>query len=82
MFFLYGTGANGKSTFLNAVTSALGDYHRTAPIETFTSANSDRHPTDLAALRGARLVTSIETEEGRRFAESRIKTLTLVSGAI
>jgi putative DNA primase/helicase len=76
LFFLYGTGANGKSTFLNAVTSALGDYHRTAPIETFTSANSDRHPTDLAALRGARLVTSIETEEGRRFAESRIKTLT------
>jgi putative DNA primase/helicase len=76
LFFLYGTGANGKSTFLNAITRALGDYHRTAPIETFTSANSDRHPTDLAALRGARLVTSIETEEGRRFAESRIKTLT------
>jgi putative DNA primase/helicase len=76
LFFLYGTGANGKSTFLNAITAALGDYHRTAPIETFTSTNTDRHPTDLAGLRGARLVTSIETEEGRRWAESRIKTLT------
>jgi putative DNA primase/helicase len=76
LFFLHGTGANGKSTFLNAVTSAMGDYHRTAPIETFTSTNNDRHPTELAGLRGARLVTAIETEEGRRWAESRIKTLT------
>jgi putative DNA primase/helicase len=76
MFFLYGTGSNGKSTFLNAITRAMGDYHRTAPIETFTSSPTDRHPTDLAGLRGARLVTAIETEEGRRWAESRIKTLT------
>jgi putative DNA primase/helicase len=76
LFFLYGTGANGKSTFLNAITGAVGDYHRAAPIETFTSSNTDRHPTDLAGLRGARLVTAIETEEGRRWAESRIKALT------
>jgi putative DNA primase/helicase len=74
--FLYGTGANGKSTFLNAVTGAAGDYHRTAPIETFTATNSERHPTDLAGLRGARLVTAVETEEGRRWAESKIKALT------
>jgi putative DNA primase/helicase len=54
----------------------MGDYHRTAPIETFTASNGDRHPTDLAGLRGARLVTATETEEGRRWAESRIKQLT------
>jgi putative DNA primase/helicase len=76
LFFLFGTGANGKTTFLNAVTGALGDYHRTAPIETFTDSKNDRHPTELAMLRGARLVTAIETEEGRRWAESRIKQLT------
>jgi putative DNA primase/helicase len=76
LFFLYGTGANGKSTFMNALTSASGDYHKTSPIETFTASNSDRHPTDLAGLRGARLVTSVETEEGRRWAESKIKSLT------
>ena len=35
-----------------------------------------RHPTDLAGLRGARLVTAVETEEGRRWAESRVKQLT------
>ena len=76
LFFLYGTGANGKSTFVNALTSISGDYHKTSAIETFTASNSDRHPTDLAGLRGARLVTSVETEEGRRWAESKIKSLT------
>lgn len=76
LFFGYGTGANGKSVLLSTISGALGDYHKTAPIETFTASNGDRHPTDLASLRGARLVTATETEEGRRWAESRIKQLT------
>jgi putative DNA primase/helicase len=76
LFFGYGTGANGKSVLLSTVAGILGDYHKTAPIETFTASNADRHPTDLASLRGARLVTATETEEGRRWAESRIKQLT------
>jgi putative DNA primase/helicase len=76
LFFIYGTGANGKSTFLNALTGCLGDYHRTSAIETFTASKTERHPTDLAGLRGARLVTAIETEEGRQWAESKIKSLT------
>ena len=76
MFFCYGVGGNGKSTFINAITAAAGDYHHAAPIETFTASHHDRHPTELAGLRGARLVTSIETEEGRRWAESKIKNLT------
>jgi putative DNA primase/helicase len=76
LFFCYGTGANGKSTFINAIAGCIGDYHRVASIETFIASNSDRHPTDLAALRGARLVTAVETEEGRRWAESKIKSVT------
>jgi putative DNA primase/helicase len=76
LFFIYGTGANGKSTFLNTLIGCQGDYHRTSPIETFTASATERHPTDLAALRGARLVTAVETEEGRRWAESKIKSLT------
>ncbi len=74
--FGYGTGANSKSVILTTIARILGGYHRTAPIETFTEARGERHPTDLAMLRGARLVTAMETEEGRRWAESRIKTLT------
>jgi len=76
LFFLYGTGANGKSVLLSTVSAILGTYHRMSPIETFTASSTDRHPTELAGLRAARLVTAIETEEGRRWAESRIKALT------
>ena len=76
LFFGYGTGANGKSVLLSTVAGILGEYHRTAPIETFTASTADRHPTDLAGLRGARLVTATETEEGRRWAEARIEQLT------
>ena len=76
LFFGYGTGANGKTVFISAISGILADYHRAAPIETFTASHQDRHPTELARLRCARLVTSVETEEGRRWAESRIKSLT------
>lgn len=76
LFFLYGRGANGKSVAIDTVSGIMGDYQQTAPIETFTVTNNERHPTELARLRGARLVTAVETEEGRRWAESRIKTLT------
>ena len=76
LFFGYGTGANGKSVLIDTAAGVLGDYHTTAPIETFTESSGERHSTELARLRGARLVTASETEEGRRWAESKIKTLT------
>jgi putative DNA primase/helicase len=76
LLFGYGRGANGKSVLISTIAGVLGDYHRTAGIETFTASIMERHPTELANLRGARLVTSVETEEGRKWAESRIKTLT------
>jgi putative DNA primase/helicase len=76
LFFHHGIGANGKTTFIKTISSIFGDYHRTAPIETFTASHTEHHPTDLAGLHGARLVTSIETEEGRRWAEQKITALT------
>jgi len=76
LFFLYGTGANGKSVFVNVITTILGDYAANAPMDTFMDARNDRHPTDLAGLRGARFVSSIETEQGRRWNESKVKAIT------
>ncbi|MFA7281337.1 MAG: phage/plasmid primase, P4 family [Sterolibacterium sp.] len=76
LFFLYGTGANGKSVFVNVITTILGDYAANAPMDTFMETRTDRHPTDLAGLRGARFVSSIETEQGRRWNESKVKTIT------
>lgn len=76
LVFGYGTGANGKGVLYNTVSRILGTYAVIAPMETFTASQNERHPTDLAMLRGARLVTAQETEEGHRWAESKIKALT------
>jgi putative DNA primase/helicase len=76
LFFLYGVGGNGKSVFINTLASILGDYAANAPMETFMEARGDRHPTELAGLRGARMVSAIETEQGRRWNESKIKAIT------
>jgi putative DNA primase/helicase len=76
LLFVFGPGGNGKTVFLNTVLAILGDYARVAAMETFTSSPTDKHPTDLAMLRAARLVCATETGEGRAWAESRIKQLT------
>ena len=74
--FAYGTGANGKSTFINTIAGILGDYATVADMSTFIASNHERHPTDLAKLRGARLVVAQETQKGRRWDETKIKALT------
>lgn len=76
LFFGHGTGRNGKGVLLNTLTGIMGSYATVAPMETFTASANERHPTDLAMLRGARLVTAQETEEGRKWAEAKIKALT------
>jgi len=76
LFFAYGKGGNGKGVFINTLTRLMADYSVVAPMETFTASQYDRHPTDLAMLQGARFVSSQETEEGRKWNESRLKQLT------
>jgi putative DNA primase/helicase len=82
LVFVYGPGGNGKGVFVNVVTKILGDYVATAAMDTFTASHSDKHPTYLAKLRGARLVTASETEEGRAWVESRIKQMTGGDGSV
>jgi len=74
--FAYGTGANGKSTFINTIARIFGDYATVADMGTFIASSTERHPTDLAKLRGARLVVAQETQKGRRWDETKIKALT------
>jgi putative DNA primase/helicase len=76
LFFCYGTGGNGKGVLLGTWHKILGEYSAIAPMSTFTATQNERHPTELAMLRGARLVTAQETEDGQRWAESKIKALT------
>jgi putative DNA primase/helicase len=74
--FLYGTGANGKSVYINTLAGIWGDYAAVAPMTTFMATHTDQHPTDLAGLRGVRLVVAQETEIGRHWAEAKIKSIT------
>jgi putative DNA primase/helicase len=76
MFFLFGSGSNGKGTLLRTVAHVMGDYAVASDMATFTLGKYDRHPTELAKLAGARMVTATETERGRTWAWSRIKELT------
>jgi putative DNA primase/helicase len=75
LLMLYGTGANGKSTVLNALLDTFGDYGTQAAPDLLV-AKKGAHPTELADLFGMRLVSSIEVEDGRRLAESLVKQLT------
>jgi P4 family phage/plasmid primase-like protien len=76
LVFLYGTGANGKSTFLNTLRGVFGTYATVAPADTFMEARGERHPTELAGLQGARLVVAQEIDDGQRWATARMKSLT------
>ncbi|MBO4639935.1 MAG: hypothetical protein J5710_09295 [Treponema sp.] len=75
LFILWGTGANGKSTFLNVMLELFGDYATSTGIETFMKKNSEQS-NDLARLKGLRLVTTSEIEQGRQISESLIKVVT------
>jgi putative DNA primase/helicase len=74
--FGYGTGMNGKGTFINTIGEILGDHATVADMGTFIAGNAERHPTDVAKLRGKRLVIAQETQEGRRWDETKLKALT------
>ena len=74
--FLHGLGGNGKTVFLNTIKRLAGGYAKTASMDVFTASPHDRHPTELADLRGARLVVVSEVDEGKRWAEAKIKSLT------
>jgi putative DNA primase/helicase len=76
LLFWLGEGRNGKNTLGDLIAWILGDYAKVIPTETLMSSKSQRHPTELANLRGLRLAISSEVPEGSCWNESRIKSLT------
>lgn len=75
--FLYGIGANGKTTLVETILKLLGpDYAMKAPPDLLMAKRGETHPTERADLFGKRLVACVETEDGRRLAEALVKELT------
>lgn len=76
VFFLYGTGANGKSTFLEVIQTILGDYSQRTEFATFLAKNNETVRNDIARLKSARFVSAVEAGKGKSLAEDVIKQLT------
>jgi len=75
LLFFYGFGANGKGVWIDTIESLLGSYAKKTSIKTLMTKKTSGADDNLARLRGARYVTTSETEEGARFDESLLKTL-------
>ncbi len=79
MFIFVGEGANGKSTFLNALRTILGPYTTTASagllMETRQDKASPSQLAGLASLQGARLVIATETDESGHLSEPQVKVV-------
>ena len=76
LFFLFGDGANRKTTLLNAVSGVLGDYSVHLEDGLLAAAQYDKHTTGLFDVLGARMVVAAEVEAGKPLAESKVKRMT------
>lgn len=80
LFFLYGEKTrNGKSTFCHAILNVFGDYGCTAQPETLAvqrNKAANAQSSDIARLRGARLVSMSEPEKGMKLDAALVKQLT------
>ncbi len=76
LFFLHGSGSNGKSTFTRVLLDLLGEYASPAAPDLLMAKHGEAHPTEVADLFGRRLVVCQEIESGRAFSEVLVKQLT------
>lgn len=73
----YGSGGNGKSVLVNVVSTIMGQYTLETPVESIMYKNQQQGASnDIARIKGARLVTCRESDQGQSLAESLIKSLT------
>ena len=75
LFFLHGSGANGKSTLLEVLKALLGDYFHKADKELLLATRANKGE-GVANLFRRRFVATVEVDEGARLAESLVKELT------
>lgn len=76
LFLVHGPAAGGKTTTIEALKTALGDYALTCDFDTFLKRPAGGVRNDIARLAGARFVVSVEVDEGQTLAEGVVKQLT------
>jgi putative DNA primase/helicase len=76
LFFLHGFGENGKSVFINIIQKLLNDYAAQTPVATIMKKAKGSIPNDIARLKGARFVSTTETEEDSHISDAEIKHMT------
>ncbi len=75
VFFLWGQGSNGKSTFVGTIRRLVGPYGARLDMNALTTRGSSGPRESLADLCGKRFVAASEIEDGSRLAVSLIKDL-------
>lgn len=75
-FFLWGSGANGKSVLLDIMRDLLGDYGITMKTSALMSGNQTGKDYEIARLEGVRMAVASELGRTDRWDESLIKSLT------
>lgn len=77
LFFMVGTGKNGKSTFTETLIVLLQEFTVKTPTETLMKRDgAPGASNDLARLAGKRLAVARETDEGQRLDEAKVKDMT------
>ena len=78
LYILYGTGANGKSVFLNTLLYVLGDYAGNIPRDALLvqAQAQDARRTAYASLMGIRFAVLDELEDRSRLSSTALKDLT------
>ena len=75
-FFLWGSGANGKSVLLDIMRDILGDYGITMKTSALMSGNQTGKDYEIARLEGVRMAVASELGRTDRWDEPLIKSLT------
>lgn len=73
VIIFYGTGANGKSTFVTALSTTLGPYAKEVNPDILLQTKHEGHPTEKANLYGVRLATTRETNRQQRLDSAKLK---------
>ncbi|MEP7218364.1 MAG: phage/plasmid primase, P4 family [Bacteroidota bacterium] len=79
LILLHGAGDTGKTTIMRALQATWGEYFKTADWSTFAhqrNGDTGKHRTDLVRLKGARIVSASEGDDGCRMSEGIIKRVT------